>query len=201
MKVFGLKQNGSGGTRQRWSGTAFDADPYLLPASLEIPFSEFWRRAAGFVRYATVYKDKVSVQDSSPPFGIWHWEEAVKAYEGVALSVAYKGRNIDEPVILVELRHSDPQKSLIVHASFDGIDSGARWRSWSAQLGLPLLVRDRHGDVREAVERLGAVNVLAPQPHRGASPLTTRRPLSFGYTGRPRQWGDRVISISRPAAY
>jgi uncharacterized protein DUF6101 len=199
--LFGRLRKDADSARRRWNARALDADPYLLPASLEIPFDGVWRRMAGFMRYATIYKDKVSVQDSSPPFGIWHWEEKIKAYEGVALSVAYKGRSLEEPVILVELRHADPAKCLIVHASFDGADAGARWRSWSAQLGIPLLVQDRHGEVREAVDRLGAVQTFAPQPHRGASPLTTRRPMSFGYTGRPRQWSDRVVSASRPASY
>ena len=187
--------------RRRWRGAAFDADPYLLPASIEMALDTFWHRMAGFVRYVTIYKDRVSVQDSSPPFGIWAWDAPVSDYEGVALSVAYRGNNHDEPVILVELRHADANRSVIVHASFDGADSGARWRSWSAQLGLPLLVQDRHGEVRDVVDRLGGVNVLPAQPHRGASPLTMRRPMSFGHTGRPRQWSDRVSSVSRPSAY
>jgi len=187
--------------RRRWRSAAFDADPYLLPASIEMALDTFWHRLVGFVRYVTIYKDRVSVQDSSPPFGIWAWDAAITDYEGVALSVAYRGSNLEAPVILVELRHADADKCVIVHASFDGADSGARWRSWGAQLGLPLLVQDRHGEVRDVVDRLGRVNILPAQPHRGASPLTMRRPMSFGYTGRPRQWSDRVSSVSRPAGY
>ncbi len=200
MQFWGKKEDADS-ARRRWGHPAFDADPYLLPASIAVSFEPVWRRACGFIRYATIYKDQVSVQDSSPPFGIWHWEAPVSDYQGIALCVAYKDRTLDEPVILVELRHADPNKNIVVHASFDGADSGARWRSWGTQLGLPLLVQDRRGDIREAVDRMGAVTVQPAQPHRGASMLTTRRPMSFGYTGRPRQWSDRVTSASRPHAY
>lgn len=186
--------------RRRWASPELDADPYLLPASLAVPHQPLWRRAAGFIRYATIYRDRVSVHDSSPPFGVWSWEAPIDDYEGVSLTVAYKGRDVNAPMILVELRHADEDKNIVVHASSDGADAGARWRSWSAVLGLPLLVQDRQGDVREAVDRLGRVATQPPQPHRGASLLTTRRPLSFGYTGRPRQWSDRV-SASRPHVY
>ncbi|PCJ70173.1 MAG: hypothetical protein COA62_06070 [Rhodobiaceae bacterium] len=195
------KADDADSARRRWVHAAFDADPYLLPASIALSFDPLWRRACGFIRYVTIYKDKVSVQDSSPPFGVWDWEEQVSAYQGVVLCVAYKDRSMDEPVILIELSHDDPEKSIVVHASFDGADSGARWRSWAAQLGLPLLVQDRRGNIREANDRVGAVTALPAQPHRGASVLTTRRPLSFGYTGRPRQWSDRVTSATRPQAY
>ncbi|MEQ9519883.1 MAG: DUF6101 family protein [Parvibaculum sp.] len=186
--------------RRRWVSGTLDADPFRLPASLTVPHQPLWRRMAGFLRYATIYRDRVKVQDSSPPFGVWDWEASIADYDGIALVVAYKDRNPDAPVILVELHHPEPGKSVILHASFDGADAGARWRSWSQVLGLPLLVEDRQGIVREATDRMGQVALLPVQPHRGASPLTWRRPMSFGFTGRPRQWSDRV-SGTRPHAY
>jgi hypothetical protein len=178
----------------------FDADPYRLPVSVQVPFQPLWRRAAGFIRYVTIYRDRVLVQDSSPPLGVWEWEAPISEFDGVVMAVAYKDRSRDEPVILIELHHSDPSKCITVHASFDGADAGARWRSWASVLNLPLLVQDRTGEMRETSEHVGALTTQSPQPHRGASSLTMRRPLSFGYTGRPRQWSDRV-SASRPHAY
>ncbi len=186
--------------RRRWTSSALDADPFRLPASVTVPFQPAWRRALGFVRYATIYRDRIVVQDSSPPLGVWEWEAPVKDFTGVVMAIAYKGRDREMPAILVELFHPDPMKTVTLHASFDGADAGARWRSWADVLNLPLLVQDRSGDLREASEQLGALKTHVPQPHRGASPLTMRRPLSFGYTGRPRQWSDRV-SASRPQAY
>ena len=186
--------------RRRWTSPAFDADPYRLPASLAVPFQPIWRRAFGFIRYATIYRDRVVAQDSSPPLGVWEWEAPVTDYSGVVMAIAYKDRDREAPAILIELCHPDPTKTVTVHASFDGADAGARWRSWASVLNLPLLVQDRSGDLRETSEQVGALKTQAPQPHRGASPLTTRRPLSFGFTGRPRQWSDRV-SASRPHAY
>ncbi len=199
MQVFGRKDDADQ-CRRRWKSPAFDADPYRLPASLTVPFQPTWRRALGFLRYATVYRDRVVVQDSSPSLGVWEWEVPVSDFTGVVMAIAYRGRDREQPAILVELWHPDPHKTVTVHASFDGADAGARWRSWASVLNLPLLVQDRGGDLREATEQLGSLTTSAPQPHRGASPLTMRRPLSFGYTGRPRQWSDRV-SASRPHAY
>lgn len=200
MSFMRQKENGAG-DRRHWRSRELDVDPYMLPAAFAVPFQPFWRRLCGFIRYVTIYRDRVCVQDSSPPFGVWEWEAPVSDFEGVSLVIAYRGKGTQEPVILVELKHLDPRKSVTLHASFDGIDAGARWRSWSAQLGLPLLVEDRDGETRMALERFGALVAAAPQPHRGASPLTARRPLSFGYTGRPRRWSDRVITASRPHAY
>lgn len=186
--------------RRRWASPGFDADPYRLPASVQVPFQPLWRRAAGFIRYVTIYRDRVLVQDSSPPLGVWEWEAPISDFDGVVMTVAYKGSSRDEPVILIELHHSDANKCITVHASFDGADAGARWRSWASVLNLPLLVQDRSGEMRETSEHVGALTTQPPQPHRGASPLTMRRPMSFGFTGRPRQWSDRV-SASRPHAY
>ncbi len=186
--------------RRRWTSPGFDADPFRLPASVAVPFQPLWRRTLGFMRYVTIYRDRVVVQDSSPPLGVWEWEAPVAEFTGVVMAIAYKGNDRETPVILIELHHPDPKKTVTVHASFDGADAGARWRSWANVLNLPLMVQDRSGDLRETTEQLGALATQPPQPHRGASPLTMRRPLSFGYTGRPRQWSDRV-SASRPQAY
>ena len=108
---------------------------------------------------------------------------------------------IKEPVIIVELIHPDAARNVLLHVSFDGADASARWRSWSKELGLPALVEDRSGETRLADPKLGGVFLGEPQPHKGASALSARRPLSFGYTGRGRYWPDRLVTGTRPHAY
>ena len=70
-------------------------------------------------------------------------------YSGVVMAIAYKDRDREAPAILIELCHADPTKTVTVHASFDGADAGARWRSWATVLNVPLLVQDRSGDLRQ----------------------------------------------------
>jgi hypothetical protein len=106
------------------------------------------------------------------------------------------------PVILVEMVHGTNEKhSVVLNASFDGSDSAARWRSWARVLRLPLLLEDRGGELQEAERRLGPLRINMPQPHAGANPLSTRRPMTFGATGRPRLFQQRLSTGTRPLAY
>lgn len=188
--------------RRRWNGGEIDADPFALPQHVRIPATGLLRRAAGFIRYATIYADAVKVTDSSPILGPFVWSESLGAYRGVALRVAYAGHGGRTPVLIVELVHEqDERRSIALHASFDGADIAARWRSWGRTLGLPLLLEDRGGELREAERRLGRLRIDAPQPHAGANPLSARRPLAFGATGRPRLWPQRLTAGARPPAY
>lgn len=189
------------GARRNWRDGEIDADPYLMPAYTAGPAQDLPRRAAGFIRYAAIYRDMVTVNDSSPLFGVWSWRESIRAYKGVSIRVAYRRGDTKEPVIIVELIHPDAAKNVLLHVSFDGADASARWRSWSKELGLPALVEDRSGETRLADPKLGGVFLGEPQPHKGASALSARRPLSFGYTGRGRYWPDRLVTGARPHAY
>ena len=184
-----------------WRDGEIDANPFDLPAYIAIPAQHWASRAVGFIRYATIYRDAVSANDSSPIFGIRDWSEPITAYEGVAIRVAYRDRACDEPVIIIELRHPVASRSVILHVSFDGTDVSARWRSWGDVLGLPTLVEDRSGDLHASNVYLGRIVAEAPQPHRGASALTWRRPLAFGFTGRQRHWPNRLLGGARPHAY
>lgn len=189
-------------TGRRWNGGEIDADPFVLPQRVTIPASEWWARAFGFIRYAVIYRDAVKATDSSPILGPFVWSEPISAYRGVALCVARRPGRGTKPAILVELLHAhDPRRSVVLHASFDGADVAARWRSWGRVLGLPLIVEDREGRLRDAERRLGALRIETPQPHAGANPLSARRPLTFGATGRPRLWPQRLTAGARPPAY
>lgn len=201
MNTWWTKNMTRSGARRRWRDGEIDADPYLLPAYTAAPAQDLPSRALGFIRFTAIYRDTVVVHDSSPLLGVWTWRAPVSAFKGVSIRVAYRDGGTQEPVIMVELVHEDAGKNVLLHASFDGADASARWRSWGHQLGLPVLVEDRHGDTRAADPKLGAVMLGQPQPHKGASALSARRPLSFGFTGRGRYWPDRTMTGMRPHAY
>ncbi|MDP2124667.1 MAG: DUF6101 family protein [Parvibaculum sp.] len=185
-----------------WRGGEIDADPFHLPQHVAITATELLPRAFGFIRFATVYADAVTANDSSPILGVFEWSEPINAYEGVALRVVARDRRGADKVLLVELTHAaNAKRNLVVHASHDGLDAPARWRSWGRVLRLPLLVEDREGTLHPAERRLGALHVGDPYPHSGANPLSARRPLSFGQSGQPRLWGERLVGGARPPAY
>jgi hypothetical protein len=188
--------------RKRWTGGEIDADPFMLPQRITVPASALSGRLFGFIRYATVYKDAVKATDSSPILGQFVWDAPLSAYRGVALRVGWRDAAHRQPVLLVQLLHRDDEsRSLALHASFDGTDVAARWDSWGRVLSLPLLLEDRAGELQEAERRLGSLRIDTAQPHGGANPLSARRPLTFGATGRPRLWPQRLSTGTRPLAY
>ncbi|MDR3498334.1 MAG: DUF6101 family protein [Parvibaculum sp.] len=188
--------------RKRWTGGEVDADPFLLPQRVTLPASSLSGRLFGFIRYVTIYKDAVKATDSSPILGPFVWDAPMSAYSGVALRVGWRDAARSEPVLLVQLLHAeDESRSVVLHASFDGADVAARWRSWGRVLSLPLLLEDRAGELQEAERRLGSLRIDTAQPHAGANPLSARRPLTFGATGRPRLWPQRLAAGTRPLAY
>ncbi|MEX0840270.1 MAG: DUF6101 family protein [Parvibaculum sp.] len=185
-----------------WRGGEIDADPFCLPQHVAIAATELLPRSFGFIRYATIFADAVTANDSSPILGVFEWSEPLSAYDGIALRVVDRDRRRIEKSLLVELTHrTNPKRNLVVHASHDGLDAPARWRSWGRMLRLPLLVEDREGTLHPAERKLGALHVGEPQPHAGANPLSARRPLSFGQSGQPRLWGQRLVGGARPPAY
>ena len=186
---------------RKWNGGPLDADPLSLPQRVSIPAVKWHYRAIGIIRFATIYADAVKATDSSPIFGHFCWEEPVTAYRGVAMRTATTIAR-PRPVVLVDLVHKhDPERDVTLHACFEGADVAARWRGWSRALGLPLLTENGEGELEEAETRLGALKVQAPQPHSGANPLSTRRPVTFGQTGQPRFWTQRLMTGTRPTAY
>jgi len=185
-----------------WHGKEIDADPFALPARVAIPAQTLGRRLLGFIRFASISRDGVEVADSSPILGRIEWRASLRAYQGIALRTARRGRNDLRSVVLIEMVQGEgPARSIVLHASFDGADVAARWRSWSNVLGLPLLIETKTGELEMAERRMGSVKLDSPQPHTGANPLTLRRPMTFGATGRPRVWTQRLCVGSRPHSY
>ena len=96
------------------------------------------------------------------------------AFRGVAIRIAARA-NENPAAITVVLEHGDPALSLPLYASSESDESVAQWQSWARVLGLPLLVAEQDGSLREPFTRLGAVRVEAPVSRRRRSTAIARR--------------------------
>jgi hypothetical protein len=100
----------------------------------------------------------------------------VASYRGVAIRLS--GETGKTPTaIAVVLEHRDPALSLPLFASAERDDIVAEWQSWGRVLGLPLLVAEGDGSLREPFARMGALRIEAPTwRRRRRSAIAKRRP-------------------------
>jgi hypothetical protein len=104
----------------------------------------------------------------------------VAAFRGVAIRLVGEAGcapGAAPSAIAVVLEHSDPALSLPLFSAPETDDIVAEWQSWGRVLGLPLLVAEGDGKLREPFARLGAVRVEAPTwRRRRRSAIARRRP-------------------------
>ena len=103
----------------------------------------------------------------------------VSAFRGVVIRLKQKH---DEPpsAINVVLEHGDPALSLPLFSSRAGDDIVAEWQSWGRVLGLPLLIAEPDGKLREPFTRLGRVRIDAPTwRRRRRTAIARRRPANL----------------------
>jgi hypothetical protein len=122
----------------------------------------------------------------------------VAAFRGVAIRI--QGPDKADPSnlpteIAVVLEHDDPALSLPLFASLQSDDIVAEWQSWGRVLGLPLLVAEGDGSLREPFARVGAVRVEAPVWRR-------RRRTAIGRRRSARLLRRRLgIATDKPAVH
>jgi hypothetical protein len=81
------------------------------------------------------------------------------------------------PFVAVTLEHNDAALSLPLFASTDTDDIVAEWQIWARVLGLPLLIGDTDGNMREAFARIGPLRIApAAWRRRRRSAIARRRP-------------------------
>jgi len=100
----------------------------------------------------------------------------VSAYRGVAIRMVGEA-NAPPSEIAVVLEHADPALSLPLYASPERDDIVAEWQTWGRVLGLPLLVAESDGQLREPFARLGQLRIEAPAfRRRRRTAIARRRP-------------------------
>ena len=117
----------------------------------------------------------------------------VAAYLGVAVRMEPPADGSPGGVAVV-LEHRDPGLSLPLYRAAEGTEIVAEWQSWARVLGMPLLVAEADGALREPFARIGAVRVAAPvRRRRRRGTIKVRRPSIFlrRKAGDPR--GPRAV--------
>jgi hypothetical protein len=164
------------------SGRALRLDPFALP----VHFSAQDGGADGQIRQVELGRERVvlrrAVRGIPMKVGV-----PVTAFRGVSLRLL-PAKGEESAAIAVTLDHPDSALSVPLFIAADGDDGVAIWKSWGRVLGLPLLVVERDGTLREPFPRLGGVSIGAPTPRRRRrAAIKWRRPsiLLRRKPGRP----------------
>jgi hypothetical protein len=108
----------------------------------------------------------------------------VAAFRGVAIRLTGADNAVPTRIAVV-LEHGDPSLSLPLFSSEASDEIVAEWQSWGRVLGLPLLVAERDGSLREPFARLGAVRIEAPTLRRRRRGAVARRRPSILLRRKP----------------
>ncbi|MEA2938276.1 MAG: hypothetical protein QOC56_1780 [Alphaproteobacteria bacterium] len=153
------------------SSRAERLDPFTLP----VRFAVSDKAADERLRFVELSRERVVLRRAV--HGI---KMAVKvpvaAYLGVAIRMEPPAGD-DVGAVSVVLEHRDPGLSLPLYRASDGAEIVAEWQSWARVLGMPLLVAEADGRLREPFERIGAVRVATPcLRRRRRTAVKSRRP-------------------------
>lgn len=153
------------------SGRELRLDPFALP----LRFSARDGGADGQIRQVELDRERVvlrrAVRGIPMNVGV-----PVAAFRGVSLRLL-PAEGEEFAAIALTLDHRDGALSVPLFIAPDGDDVVAFWKSWGRVLGLPLLVVEHDGTVREPFPRLGGVDLGAPTPRRRRrSAIKWRRP-------------------------
>jgi len=153
------------------SSRALRLDPYTLP----VRYAARDSRADGEIRQVELTRERVVLRRrvAGIPMNV-----GVPVAEFRGVSMRLLPPEGEEPAaVAVMLEHRDPALSVPVFMASDGSDAAAEWKSWGRVLGLPLLVVEADGALREPFRRMGGVSLGAPSPRRRRrSALKRRRP-------------------------
>jgi Family of unknown function (DUF6101) len=160
------------GGKPAGSSRALRLDPFALP----VRYAAEDARADGHERDIEICRDRVILRRAVCGIRM-AVKMPVSAFLGVALHVLPPQGETQAAVALV-LEHNDPSLRLPLYVSPDTDDLLAQWQSWSQVLGVPQLVGEIDGEVREAFAHLGMVQVADPfVRRRRRNALWRRRPF------------------------
>jgi len=146
-------------------------DPFSLPVRFETADEAADERR----RVVDIHPERVVVRRSVRGMRM-ALNMPVADFRGVAIRL-YGPIGQPPTTIAVVLEHSDPALSLPLFSSHASDEIVVEWQSWGRVLGLPLLVAEGDGTLREPFARLGAMGVEAPTwRRRRRSAISRRRP-------------------------
>jgi len=149
----------------------------LDPFSLPVRFTAADEAADERLRVVDLHRERVVLRRSVRGMRM-ALNLPVAAFRGVAIRLFFAEADKMPSRIAVVLEHGDPALSLPLFSATESDDIVAEWQSWGRVLGLPLLVAETDGSLREPFDRLGAfLRIEAPtwrRRRRGA--IARRRP-------------------------
>ncbi|HTT48167.1 MAG TPA: DUF6101 family protein [Pseudolabrys sp.] len=149
--------------------------PRLDPFSLPARFAAADAAADERVRQVELYRERVVVRRSVAGMRM-ALNMPVSAFAGIALRVLAGEGGAQASVIL---EHKDPSLALPLFTSGEADEAFAEWRAWGNVLGLPLLVAEEDGALREPFARMGGVRVDEVRPRRRRRSALKRRRASM----------------------
>jgi hypothetical protein len=153
--------------------SAMGASLRLDPFSLPVRFESADEAADEHRRVVDLHRERVVLRRSVRGMRM-ALNLPVAAFRGVAIRLTGKAGELPSAVAVV-LEHGDPALSLPLFSSREGDDIVAEWQSWGRVLGLPLLIAEPDGNLREPFTRLGRVRTQAPICRRRRRTAVGRR--------------------------
>jgi hypothetical protein len=164
------------------SSRALRLDPHALPARYVARDGG----ADGEVRNVELDRDRVVLRRAVRGIPM---KVGVPVHEFRGVSMRTLPPDGDEPAaVAVVLEHRDSALSVPLFVATEGDDAMAEWKSWGRVLGVPLLVIEGDGALREPFRRIGRLAVGNPGPRRRRrAAIKWRRPsiLLRRKPGRP----------------
>jgi len=153
------------------SGRSLRLDPFSLP----VRFTAADAAADECLRIVDLHRERVVLRRCVRGMRM-ALNVPVAAFRGVSIRLIGEA-NSPPSAIAVVLEHGDPALSLPLFSASESDDIVAEWQSWGRVLGLPLLVAEHDGSLREPFARLGSLRIEAPTwRRRKRTAIARRRP-------------------------
>ncbi|HEX4040308.1 MAG TPA: DUF6101 family protein [Xanthobacteraceae bacterium] len=152
----------------------------LDPFSLPVRFTAIDAAADGHQRVVDLHRERVVVRRAVRGMRM-ALNMPVASFRGVAIRLCNENGTpcgeAQPASVAVVLEHADPALSLSLFSSPQSDDIVAEWQSWGRVLGLPLLVAESDGTLREPFARMGGLRLQAPTwRRRRRTAIARRRP-------------------------
>lgn len=142
------------------SGRALRLDPFALP----VRYAARDSGADGQIRQVELDRERVvlrrAVRGIPMNVGV-----PVREFRGVSMRLL-PPENGEPAAVAITLEHRDSALSVPLYLATEGDEALAQWKCWSRVLGLPLLVIEADGSLREPLRWLGRLAVGNPGPRR-----------------------------------
>lgn len=175
---------GAGEAKPAGSGRALRLDPFALP----VRFSARDARADGQTRLIELHRERVILRRA-----VFGMQMAVCVplthFLGISLRIV-SPTFADDGGVAVMLEHRDTGLGIPLYVAPDSSDAVAEWQLWGRVLGLPLLVADEDGSLREPFKRLGGVRLATTCARRRRHGAVKKRRPTMSLRRRPGERSD-----------